>query len=514
MSYTLAAPLARDQILRFPSDVEGGTARLDTSSGKNQAEHIHETSSSSDTGTNQKAIFEHASITSTGPTVRSSFENTKQDDKERAVPQANNIVVDEQVRRKYAVRGPSPARTISSDASHYDSTIGYLEDHSGVESGQIDRYGFFPESGATTRRRPSNNSHEAARQEAKKKNRRSFINRESIKRASVNIGITAPTDYMEAPKIEDESSLVAKELERAEKWRTMAHRNDATSPFEFSISSKVVDRVYKGIPDCWRASAWQSFLIPPEKKHGARIRAKIKRRETEKDGLEDTEVRYKRQGLNPCEFDAQIDLDVPRTISGHVLFRRRYQGGQRLLFRVLHGIALEFPHVGYVQGMASVAATLLCYYTEDQAFAMLTHLWTSRSLARLYEPGFPHLLAAFRALERRMQKGRVGRHLLAIHVAPMNFATRWYLTLFHYSLPFRTQLRVWDLFMLYDSDREDKSRGIAKYRVLEATTLALIEGMEDALLGTDFETAMRILTAPVQVKDDDRLMKAIRKKMN
>ena len=41
---------------------------------------------------------------------------------------------------------------------------------------------------------------------------------------------------------------------------------------------------------------------------------------------------------------------------------RRYRGGQRLLFRVLHAVALYYSDIGYVQGMASLGATLLCYF--------------------------------------------------------------------------------------------------------------------------------------------------------
>jgi len=95
----------------------------------------------------------------------------------------------------------------------------------------------------------------------------------------------------------------------------------------------------------------------------------------------------------------QIDLDVPRTVSGHVMFRRRYRGGQRLLFRVLHAISLYFPEVGYVQGMASLAATLLCYFDEERAFVMMVRLWRYRGLGWLYSDGLAGLMAALREFE-------------------------------------------------------------------------------------------------------------------
>jgi Rab-GTPase-TBC domain len=53
-------------------------------------------------------------------------------------------------------------------------------------------------------------------------------------------------------------------------------------------------------------------------------------------------------------------------------------GRQRLLFRVLPCMSLNFPKQGYVQGMAPIAATLLCYYPDHIAFVMLVQLWRTR----------------------------------------------------------------------------------------------------------------------------------------
>lgn len=107
----------------------------------------------------------------------------------------------------------------------------------------------------------------------------------------------------------------------------------------------------------------------------------------------------------PSADDVQIDLDVPRTISDHIMFRRRYEGGQRLLFRVLHCLGLYFPEVGYVQGMASLAATLLCYYDEETTFIMLVRLWELRGLEKLFRNGFGGLMAALEEFENGWLKG-------------------------------------------------------------------------------------------------------------
>jgi hypothetical protein len=183
-------------------------------------------------------------------------------------------------------------------------------------------------------------------------------------------------------------TLKKREWERAEKWRRMATvvkagKNGEGMEFEFDPRNpKVIERTWKGIPDIWRAAAWHSFLSTSAKKKG--------NSPTDKQIVE---AFHELQDQSSAD-DVQIDIDVPRTINSHIMFRRRYRGGQRLLFRVLHALSLYFPKTGYVQGMASLAATLLCYYDEDKTFIMLVRMWTLRGLDKLYGSGFSGLMAA------------------------------------------------------------------------------------------------------------------------
>ena len=156
---------------------------------------------------------------------------------------------------------------------------------------------------------------------------------------------------------------------------------------------KLARRAWKGIPDRWRATAWHSFLAA-----SARARPGSASDADLVTAFDDLVAR-------PAPDDVQIDLDVPRTVSGHVMFRRRYRGGQRLLFRVLHALGLYLPATGYVQGMAAPAATLLCYYEERMAFVMLVRLFTCRGLDRLYRPGFAGLMRALDELEAGWLRG-------------------------------------------------------------------------------------------------------------
>jgi hypothetical protein len=203
-----------------------------------------------------------------------------------------------------------------------------------------------------------------------------------------------------------------KEWQREDKWTKMAKptrrsKDGGGMTFEFDThSSKLVERTWKGIPDRWRATAWYSFL-----------ESSAKQRSNSPSEEELIEAFHEFQLVSSPD-DVQIDIDVPRTITSHIMFRRRYRGGQRLLFRVLHAMSLYFPDTGYVQGMAALAATLLAYYDEEHAFIMLVRLWQLRGLERLYQSGFSGLMEALGDFERDwLAKGEVANKLVR-HLHP------------------------------------------------------------------------------------------------
>jgi len=303
------------------------------------------------------------------------------------------------------------------------------------------------------------------------------------------------------------AAMKKKELQREEKWRRMGKtpqkdKHGGGMLFEFDPKDpKVISRTWKGIPDKWRASAWYSFLAASAKK--------------QKDAHSDEELIQVFHALqsDASPDDVQIDCDVPRTINRHIMFRRRYRGGQRLLFRVLHALSLYFPDSGYVQGMAAICATLLCYYDEEHAFIMMVRLWQLRGLDRLYMAGFEGLMEALNDFETNWLRGNdIAKKLEELNITSTAYGTRWYLTLFNYSIPFPAQLRVWDAFMLLgdisNATKSSKDNSFAAdLDILHATSAALIDATREILLDSDFENAMKTLTSWIPVKDEDMLMK-------
>ncbi|PNS20681.1 hypothetical protein CAC42_2926 [Sphaceloma murrayae] len=300
-----------------------------------------------------------------------------------------------------------------------------------------------------------------------------------------------------------------REWGREEKWRRMAIKRDAAPSdatngktvgagmaFTFDTSDpRLANRTWKGIPDRWRATAWHAFLAESRRRRGGESDEEL------------VDQFHRLQAMN-CADDVQIDVDVPRSIGMHVMFRKRYRGGQRLLFRVLHAIALKFPDTGYVQGMASLATTLLCYFDEEMAFVMLVRMWELRGLKTFFSHGFEGLMAALEEFEKEwLGKGDVAAKLEELGIGGTAYGTRWYLTLFNMSIPFAAQLRVWDVFMLMGDGEGQGSFEGADLDVLHATSAAMIDATRDILLDSDFENAMKVLTSWIPVKDEDLLMR-------
>lgn len=190
---------------------------------------------------------------------------------------------------------------------------------------------------------------------------------------------------------------------------------------------------------------------------------------------------------------------------------------------------MHFADTGYVQGMAALAATLLAYYEEERAFVMFVRLWELRGLEKLYKHGFGGLVEALDDFEKGwLGQGELRKKLDDLMIGPTAYGTRWYLTLFNYSIPFPSQLRVWDVFMLLGDDEsdashvpspahaniDDKTDERANFGttldVLHAASAALIDGMRVILLESDFENAMKVLTSWIPVRDEDLFMRVAR----
>lgn len=106
--------------------------------------------------------------------------------------------------------------------------------------------------------------------------------------------------------------------------------------------------------------------------------------------------------------------------------------------------------------MGPITATLLCYYDPERTYATLVRLHDSKAynLHSIFSPGFPGLLEAIYVQERLMENllPDVYQAFKKHMVTTTSYATKWYITLFANTVPFQTQLRIWDAFFLEGQD--------------------------------------------------------------
>ncbi|KAI9561737.1 hypothetical protein GHT06_012698 [Daphnia sinensis] len=171
-----------------------------------------------------------------------------------------------------------------------------------------------------------------------------------------------------------------KELEnsRLKKWSKMLHPNSTKVWDKDMKSGKLKKRLYKGVPDAVRGEVWSRLLH-------------IKKTKEEQIGKYE-EMRKLARLWSPDL--RQIDLDVNRTYRDHLMFRERYGLKQQALFHVLGAYSVYNSEIGYCQGMSQIAALLLMYLNEEDAFWGLSNLMADPKWAMhgFFIPGFPKLL--------------------------------------------------------------------------------------------------------------------------
>eukprot|EP00842_Homolaphlyctis_polyrhiza_P005679 jgi/Hompol1/6111/HPOL_002228-RA len=184
----------------------------------------------------------------------------------------------------------------------------------------------------------------------------------------------------------------------------------------------------QGIPDSIRANAWQALAGVDKIREQGRFEALVRSTET------------------PAIFDI-IERDINRCYPNHMMFAQRMGEGQLNLRKVLRAYALYNPELGYCQGMGMIVGLMLMRMSPEDTF------WLLAATLRFYIPGYHsanlyELRVDASAFELALQKylRPVARHLAKVDVSPLTYMTQWFLTLYTMALPWRTVLRVWDMF--------------------------------------------------------------------
>ncbi|CCG83355.1 Putative uncharacterized protein [Taphrina deformans PYCC 5710] len=150
---------------------------------------------------------------------------------------------------------------------------------------------------------------------------------------------------------------------------------------------------------------------------------------------------------------------------------------------VLRAYSLYDPAVGYVQGLHMVAATLLLYCKDEEAFSLLVKLMKDYNLRSLYLPDMPGLHIRLYQFDRMVEEllPAVHVHLIRSGVTSSMYASQWFLTLFANKFPIPLVIRIFDVVIMTKDGIDNVLKfGIALMQKNERQILAKTK-LEDLL---------------------------------
>ncbi|KAJ7998097.1 hypothetical protein DPEC_G00219030 [Dallia pectoralis] len=237
-------------------------------------------------------------------------------------------------------------------------------------------------------------------------------------------------EELPTPSAQEEKNK-QQEMKRGDKWLNMVKKWD-----KYRNSDKLAKRVYKGIPLMLRGEAW-ALMLDIEK---------VKKENSGKYEI------MKEQARSFSTEIKQIDLDVNRTFRNHLMFRERFGVKQQALFYVLAAYSVYNPELSYCQGMSQIAAILLMYLNEEDAFWALSQLLTNSKHAMhgFFIPGFPKLHRYQAHHEKILSKllPKLKKHLDKEQMSNGIYTTKWFLQCFIDRTPITLTLRLWDIYIL------------------------------------------------------------------
>lgn len=194
----------------------------------------------------------------------------------------------------------------------------------------------------------------------------------------------------------------------------------------------------------------------------------------------------------------QIEKDLLRILPTNVCFSAVHSTGVGRLRRILRGLAWFYPDIGYCQGTGVIAASLLLFLDEEDAFWMMATVVEDILPASYYSSTLLGIQA-----DQRVMQTLIGNYLGSVdealqkHDIELSLITlNWFITLFAGVVHMKILVRIWDLFFLDGSI------------VLFQLTLAMLKLKEAQL--NELENSAQIFNAlsdiPGEVDDVERLL--------
>ena len=200
-----------------------------------------------------------------------------------------------------------------------------------------------------------------------------------------------------------------------------------------SVHFKLKKRARKGIPDSFRGIAWKTLTWA----------ALLKEENSNIDYFNLLKIKAEKKDIN------DIFKDINRTFPKHEYFEEIYGIGQKTLFNVLKNLSLINRDTGYVQGMGYIAAILLMYMNEEDAFWTMISILSKYGLKKCYLPAMPGLFELFYVLISliRDKLPKTFYYIQENNITPSMFATQWFMTIYTVGFKFESTVRVFDDYL-------------------------------------------------------------------
>ncbi|KAJ3447899.1 usp6 n-terminal-like protein [Anaeramoeba flamelloides] len=222
--------------------------------------------------------------------------------------------------------------------------------------------------------------------------------------------------------------LIHKEVERTMKWQNIITNWDK----HMKKKQKLYHFFGEGIPDRFRGLIW------------IKLSGSIKQIE------EHANTKTYQQLFEIKNKNAEIDIakDLDRTFPKHQEYMKNKE--QLRLFRLLLAWSNYDTGTQYCQGMNFVAATLLLFLEEEQAFWTFVVLMTDYHMSGIYQDGFPLLQVYKFQFEQLMKKylPKLFKHFTNVGIGTDLYYSKWLLSMLYSSFSFNTVIRFFDCFLL------------------------------------------------------------------
>ncbi|KAM7182431.1 small G protein signaling modulator 3 isoform 1-T1 [Macrochelys suwanniensis] len=195
----------------------------------------------------------------------------------------------------------------------------------------------------------------------------------------------------------------------------------------------------------------------------------------------------------------QIEKDLLRTMPSNACFSNMNSIGVPRLRRILRGLAWLYPEIGYCQGTGMVAASLLLFLEEEDAFWMMcaiiedlvpaSYFSTTLMGVQTDQRVLRHLIVQYLPrLDKLLQEHDIELSLITLH---------WFLTCFASVVHIKLLLRIWDLFFYQGS------------LVLFQVTLGMLSMKEDELIQSENSASIfnTLSDIPSQIEDAEVLLR-------